>query len=533
MDYSDPEACLEKLRQLNPTNVDHAYGVLVEMLGALLLGTIPDVKQHVVVLETAREPLGLVQEVLSQRYATHPIPPDAQENQVLLQVVSLWRLMARSYAQIVRRHDLVQDEDNLPALLAQRRVFYAGQVLLEYFRARRELPGEVWAALHKAYQAAEEQKVENVRVADILNEVWQEQSATEAFITILLIDLASPYSRSRRELEWVFRWAQRFAPYCSLEPIEDDVSASKAYGLNLDADQGLRPLHVFAHGAGEHCRRFDGSRLAQQIREMVGHFKQGVKPSALGLGEDTSASASARLLVSLYRPWGLASSERRFTRRHTQGEVELSGDWQAMGFHVQGKIFESPGHSIGNISTDFSLRTFGERVEEAQPVDTQLNRRQTAEKLGLACEYWKIIDESLGGFRLERHSRGARLTHKQLVCILPPGSERFQLGRVSWLMYREDGMLEIGVNLLAGVPKVVAVRQLGINLGKKGVYQQAFLLSATPALKKPATLVLPPSWYQTNRIIEMYDEHNMDELRLTKLIQRGANYDHSEFEPLM
>lgn len=530
MDYSDTAACLEKLSGLNPTNVDHAYTVLVEMLGALLLGTIPDPKQHIEVLEAAREPLGLVQEVLSQRYATHPLPPNAQENQTLLQVVSLWRLMARSYAQIARRHDVPKDAENFPALLAQRRVFYAGQVILEYFRARRELPEEAWMALHKAFIAAEEQGVGQIRVADVLNEVWREQSATEAFITILMIDLASPYGRSRRELEWVFRWAQRFAPYCSIEAVTEDFSDSKSYGLNLNADHGLRPLHTLAQNKGGQWRRFDGSRLAEQIREMVERFKQGVKPSALGLGEDTSASACARLLVWLYRPWGLASSERRFTRRHTQGEVELSGDWQAIGFHVQGKAFEPPGNpGIGNIRTDFSLRTFGERVEEVPPIDTQLTRRRVAEKEGMACEFWQVVDESLDGFRLERRSTGVRLSHKQLVCVLPPGSDRFLIGRVSWLMYREDGVLEIGVNLLAGVPKVVAVRQLGINVGKRGLYQQAFLLSATPALKKPATIVLPPSWYQANRIIEMYDE-KAQELRLTKLKQRGANFDHSEFE---
>jgi len=529
MDYSDPEACLEKLNTLNPTNVDHAYTVLVEMLGALLLGTIPDAKKHIEVLEAGREPLALIQDALAQRYTTHPLPPNAQENQTLLQVVSLWRLMARSYAQIARRHDIPKDGDNLPALLAQRRVFYCGQIILEYFRARRELPEEAWASLHKAFMAAEEQGVANVRVADVLNEVWREQSAIEAFITILMIDLASPYGRSRRELEWVFRWAQRFAPFCTLEAVTEEVGESKSYGLDLDADHGLRPLNTLG-GSGEHRRRFDGSRLAEQIREMVDRFKQGVKPSALGLGEDTSASACARLLVSLYRPWGLASAERRFTRRHVQGEVELSGDWKAIGFHIQGKVFEPPSSAAkSNIRADLSLRTFGERVEEVPAVDVHLSRRLKAEKQGLACEYWQVVDESLDGFRLERRAEGIRLSHKQLVCLLPPGSERFLIGRVSWLMYREDGVLEIGVNLLAGVPKVIAVRQTGLNTGKRGVYQQGFLLSATPALKKPETLVIPPSWYQANRVIEIYNDKPR-ELRLTRLKQRGANFDHSEFE---
>jgi hypothetical protein len=59
-------------------------------------------------------------------------------------------------------------------------------------------------------------------------------------------------------------------------------------------------------------RRFDGHRLAAQIKAMLAEFKQGTTPASLGLGDDCSQPACARLLVSLYRPWGMSAAGRRF-----------------------------------------------------------------------------------------------------------------------------------------------------------------------------------------------------------------------------
>ncbi len=98
-------------------------------------------------------------------------------------------------------------------------------------------------------------------------------------------------------------------------------------------------------------------------------------------------------------------------------------------------------------------------------------------------------------------------------------------------MYRDDGTLEVGVNMLNGMPKVVAMRQVGALRGGHGAYQQAFTLPDTPALKKPASLVLPGGWFQPHRVIEVYDGKSR-QLRLVQLLQRGANYDQVSYEVL-
>lgn len=538
MDYSNPAECLGVLKSLDVNRPEQAYAVLSDML-SILLETSPAPNQHLEVLEATREPLARVQEGLAQGYVTQPLPPGTRENHSLDQVVSLWKLMAHSYAHVTRRDAASGTLDDQRALLSQRRVFYTGQVPLEYFRARRELPRTVWSMLLKAYSMAEAQGVARIRVADSLNVVWHAQSASEAFIAVLLVDLASPYSRSRRELEWVCRWAQRFAPYCRVDESQDspaDDSTSKVYGLDLNADHGLRPLGTFVQSGSANRRRFESGRLAGQIQAVVTQFKQGTKPAALGLGENTPVDACVRLLISLYRPWGLGSAGRRFARRGARGHAELSGDWLSIGFHVQGHLFTRPDEAPAHAATSPLLP----RANRDAVADhgTTPERKRTADELGFTCERWQIVDQSVGGFRLRREPSAERLEHHQLVGIRPPDGERFLIGQICWLMYREDGVLEAGVNLLGGLPRVVAVRQCGADGSKRGSYQQGFWLAETPVLDKPASLVLPAGWYHAKRIIELHEQTGaapsrpLTQLRMTKLVRRGANFDQVRFERL-
>lgn len=534
MDYRNPAECLDLLKRLNPTNSDATQAELTQVLEGLLAGT-PASNQHLEVLEAARSLINIVQERLAQRYAAHPLPPDSVENETLRRVVVLWQLMGNSYAHITRRDAAVGTLDDERALLAQRRVFYYGLALLEYFRSHRLVPPRMWANLHESYSMAEAQGVASVRVSDALNEVWRAQSAAEAFISFLLVDLSNPFGRSEREFNWVCRWAQRFAPYCTLHTTDDADAPIKAtiYGLDLAKDHGLKPigLLVTSHTT---LRRFDGSKLAGQIQAMFNQLKQGIDPATLGLGENCTAEVGAKLLVSLYRPWGLASVGRRFPRRGGRGQVEMTGDWLAIGFHIQGKVFEQPGGMVTtrSLRSDINLLTFGERATEVGNAGDEKNHRRTAEKLGFSCEQWTMLDESVGGFRLLQLPQLERLEHHQLIGIRPPDTAHFLLGQVSWLMYRDDGTLEAGINMLNGMPKVVAIRYVAALRSSHGAYQQAFMLPETPALKRPASLVLPAGGFQPYRVVEVYDGKSR-QLRLVQLLQRGANYDQVSYEELV
>lgn len=532
IDYGSPAECLDLLKRMRLLDIDATQRTLADIVAGLIRA-LPAPNQHLEVLESVRAQVDFVQAEMAKRYAAHPLPPDSSENETLARVVSLWRGMARSYAQISRQDAAAGTLDDQRALLAQRRVDYTGRTLLEYFRAHRAPPHGTWAELHDSYSVAEARGVASIRVPDSLNEVWKAQSALEAYVSAVLVDLANPFGRGEREFKWVHRWAQRFAPYCSLDAEPDtERTGAAAFGIDLAGDHGPRPLWLIARPGAAVCR-FDASRLAGQIRAVLTQFRRGAAPASLGLGTDCPADACAALLLSLYRPWGLASAARRFPRRGGKGSAQLCGDWLTIGFHVGGRTFEQPAGSATarSVARDISLLTFGERAPEAVRGWSEQQRQHVAATLGFVCGHWDMVDHSVNGFRLQQHPHTERLEHHQLVGIRPPDGERFLLGQVTWLMYREDGVMEAGIHVLAGLPKVVAARLFGLNVSTHVAYQQAFLLPATPALKAPASLVLPGGWFQERRVIEVHDGEPL-QLRLTGLLARGTNFDQVSFEPL-
>ncbi|MDY0011500.1 MAG: hypothetical protein RBS40_01250 [Rhodocyclaceae bacterium] len=524
-DYRNPAECLERLQRLHLTDLAGSHRTLREMV-ATLLQFPPAPNQHLEVLETARPHIAFVQGELGNRYAAHPLPPDSTENATLLQVAELWSDLANSCGLILQRDAEFHTLADQHALLAQRRLHYAGQVIVEYYRAHRSVPAGAWLQLHRHYQEAEKMGVARVRVADPLNEVWRAQSSGEAYVATLLVDVANPFSRGEREFNWVCRWAQRFAPYCTLSNPAEGEAPGK-YGLDLGQDHGLRPGGLLA--AAPTLRRFDSQRLAGQIQAIMTQFKQGVSPATLGLGEDCPADVAARLLLSLYRPWGLAAAGRKYPRRGSRGAAQVTVDWPAIAFYIEGRPFEAPraGNRATSLETDLNFMTFGARVENTDDWDDH-RRAAVAREKGYFCLPWQVADQSVGGFRVQRHPQGERTEHHQLVGVRPPDGDQFLLGRVSWLMFRQDGMLEAGIQMLPGLPRVVAVRTPGVGSDHREAYHLAFMLPPVPALKTEASLVLPSGWFRPERLIEIHGEPPL-RVQLTKLVERGANFDQVSF----
>ncbi len=530
MDYRNPAECLAEIARLNPLEVDRTRTLLTRIVGSLL-EAMPALNQHLEVLEAARETIARVQAECARRYAAHPLPPDSEENNTLQSVVGLWQAMARSYAHIARQdapHGTLAEQ--LP-LLIQRRLHYTGLAVLEYLRAHRAVPNGLWLDLHDCAALAERSGKLRIRVSDPLNEVWRAQSPLEAYIAVLLVELANPFGRSEDEFNLICKWAQRFAPYCDLA-VQPDRSRNAVYALDFSQDHALRPLGMLP--ATDSVRRFDGSRLAAQMQAAFGQLKRGASPASLGLGRDTAASTAARLLVSLYRPWGLGSAGRRFPRRGAKGTTSLCGDWLAIGYHVAGRIFEQPRpyNGLNSLHSDIGLLTFGERAPEATQPISAAERERRAEALGFACVRWQVADQSVSGFRLVQMHEHERLEHHQLIGIRPPDGEHFLLAQISWLMYRNDGVMEAGVQVLPGLPQVIAARVLTLQPGNRTPFSQAFLLPGSAALNTADALVLPQGWFQPNRVLEVFRDGTPWHYRLRKSLAQGPNFEQVSFEIL-
>ncbi len=523
----DLQTGMDYLGQLSLANPLVAERQLMRFLDGLLIAP-PDPGILLTLLEQARTPLCFVEEEMARRYHNKSLPLAGEEESYFQQVVMAWRKMEKAYALCARMEE--PDAGNtqyvtLVATILHRCLYYTGMVILEHYRARREVPAGIWLELHGFYESAETWGVAYTPVEDVLESNLQATHCAAAYTSLLLIDIASPYSNSVRNLNLIRRWANMWAPLVSIHRLDDDLELPP-YIVELMKDAPLHPTPEVIDSPEAEVRRFDTTRLGLQISHMLSQLRQRITPSQLGLGEETSGHVIA-LLEQLSRPWTQSASPRRFRRFATEGIARVAAGFEAMHFCVTGQGFEQPDSAAAYSRGEFDeLFTFRDRADPGAALAIR-------PQVSFPVDEWAVINHSASGFRLGRSNAGQKLAHGQLILVCPHDGEHFLLAYVSWLMEERDGGLVAGVATLPGLPVGVGAR-VAIEGGVSNErYVRAFLLPAVPAIQAEASLVLPPGMYQASRVLEIVvGEDTPGRLRMNHVLQRGADFDRISYHLL-
>ena len=526
LEIPDLRSGADYLAQLSLANPVVAERQLMRFLDSLL-ATPPEPVVLLALLEQARAPLCFVEEEMARRYHNRALPLANEEESYFRQVVTAWRKMGKAYALCARLQQ--PDAENpqylaMVAIILHRCLYYTGMVILEHYRARRELPAGIWLDLHGYYESAEEWGVAYLPVEDALESSLQATHCAAAYSTLLLIEIASPYSNSVRNLNLIRRWAGTWSPLVSIHKLTDDLEVPP-YIIELMKDVPMHPS-AYTEEPTRDARRLDTSRLALQISQMLSQLRQRMTPSQLGLGEETSGHVVS-LLDHLSRPWSQAASPRRFRRFATEGVAHVAVGFDAMHFCVTGMEFSQPDSAAAYSRGEFDeLFTFRDRVEPGQTLAIKPS-------ISFPVDEWTVINHSANGFRLARSCAGQRILHGQLMVVRPHDGEHFLLVHATWLMQEESGGLVVGVATLPGMPTGIGVRIAAPGVSSVERYGRGFLLPAVPPIGEEASIVLPSGMYQASRILDFFvGDEAPGQLRMNHVLQRGTDFDRVSYQLL-
>ena len=521
-DVATGSAYLSRLPLANPTVAEQQLQLFLDAL----LADPPSADTLLSLLELARVPLCFVEEEMARRYHSKSLPLGPDEEASFRLVLLSWEKMRRAYALCAQMAEPIARDPQFSGLIAtvlHRCLYYSGMVILEHYRARRELPPGIWLDLHHFFETAEQWGVANTPLKDALESDLQATHCTAAYVTILLLDIASPFSNSVRNLNLIRRWAGLWAPLVSAHALNDDFELPP-YIIELKKDAPLHPTNN-AKNSFKDARHLDTSRLGLQINHMLSQLRQRMTPSQLGLGEETRGHVMT-LLDQLSRPWTQSSSPRRFRRFASAGSARVVVSFDAMHFHISGTEFIQTDAASAYSRDQFDqLFTFREKADPGQKLKTRTNT-------DFPVDNWSVINHSANGFRLARSSAGQKITHSQLLSLCPHDGEDFLLAQSSWLMEESTGGLLMGVSVLPGLPQAVSFRPEGGIDGIRERFSRAFLLPAVPAINEEASLVLPKNFYQASRILELVIEGKSSQVRLKHIQQHGIDFDRSSFDIL-
>lgn len=513
---------LNRLPLANPAAAEQHLTLFLQAL----LDAPPDSSDLFILLEQARLPLNFAEEEMASRFRNKALPLPELEEAGFQRVIELWRMMARAYARCAEGEAV---DGNSPeyaahiATLLHRCLFYTGMVMLEHYRARRELPSGLWLELHGYFASAEEWGVANIPVVDALDRDQQTTHCTAAYVTQLLLELASPYSQSVRDLNLIRRWAGMWAPLVGVFSLAEESEEIPGFVIELMRDVGMHPTP--AEELTTDIRRLDTSRLGMQLTQTLQQLRQRIPPSQLNLGEETNTHVT-QLLTQLSRPWTQSAAPRKFRRFPTSGQTRVAIGFEAMHFFISGKEFEQPDSKETYSRDQFNtLFTFRHMAEPAQKLTVE------APKTDYPCDTWEVINHSASGFRLRRTAVGQKMLHGQLLAICPHDGQRFILGQSCWLMQeQQEGGLIMGMAILPGMPSAVGVRLSETPRGGSDRFVRAFLISSVPAIGAEGSLVLPLGLYQASQLLDVVGEENAWQVKMKNILQRGVDFERISYE---
>jgi len=521
--FKDAAGCAQWLSQLQLTNLQLAHSLLLTQINELNRYPMRGL-ERLNTLELLRETVGYVQDDYAKKLIAKPLPLNESELMVFGAIVQLWQAMVLGYQRCLQA--CIAGDKLLAkhgALLCQRCLLYSGLEIFEHLRTGYEFEPRLWHQLNELYAFAEQQNLQSTEVPDPLNGKHPLSSCRSIYVKTLLACHARPAELTRSQLQLLDNW---LAQWSNMVTVENSYAVSKGdaqpLAIDLAGEQGLLPVKQVTHCAS--MRYLATVPLSKLLRVKTILLQQGQTPRQVNLCEHCSNSDCIELLVFLHQCWCEDQRARLGERRPVAQRAQLCYKMEGIYAHISGKPFTQPGRdaTLGSVARK-QIETFGRVLHDTHK--TELTG------MGYPLETWNFENESIMGARLTREDvLGGRLSYNQLIALRPGDAEAFLLGVTAWTNVTHTGQLQIGVRYLPGAAEPVSIRATGVNLTVSDKHAPAFLLQAVPALKIPASLVIPRDWFSSGRVVEVLHQNaEKQHVKMMFSVEHGVDFERVGF----
>ncbi|MCC7327583.1 MAG: hypothetical protein IT521_12350 [Burkholderiales bacterium] len=513
--FADADSAKRWAKSLLITGVTPLYEAVRGQLRALSAADFSP-RERATIAEVMREQVVHLHTELARRYAGKPQPASEREVDAAEQAIALWQGLWEQYSACLK--PLLEGDVELQgvkAKLLQRGLYVGKQLIIVYGLARRIPPPTLWQELHAYYRLAELLDCAVTAVSDDLQPHAVGISCYSTYCHALLLGLADPCALSVRQIEltdrWLGQWARKIFPYSQQRETEGPVmlmDLDSSIGAWLAGTAPAQPVPSMRFG-------YPG-KLATSIRGRLKRLSSGASPAELQLGHDTSVEGSGALLRHLDAHW------YQMPRRDEQAartELALSvGGVQAAYFRVGGRTFDRQ-DPLGRLTFQGAqhLQTLGAL--------TDYDRYKEEAERNWPWEQWQGEYAWRYAKLLRRDASSYRWFLGQLVVVRD--DERIRMGYVTRVAFGAPNELALSLALWPGQPRSIPVRPTSIAFAEE-LPLPAIMLSA--AEDDLVTLIVPPRTFNPSRVLRSMDTGPERTFRLTKLLQRGGDFERVAFE---
>lgn len=521
--------CAEWLAQVPLANVSLAQPILLRQLGLLHCYALQP-NERFAILEALRRPVSAVQADAVNTFAGRPLPFAPDEQAALERTLEVWYLLAQGYlrcfAAVCDAHG--EPPAAMPALLAQRTLSVFADWQVDLCRGEQLPDASYWQKLHQIFATAEALGIAEITLEDPLRHGALKTSVLAAYAECHLLSTASPYELPARHLTWVARWARRWGAKLALLTAPPEDIRNRAVPLWADLDSG-RPASYAPQPDGN-GRWLETTELRTSLLARIALLEQGRAPAELQLGDDVTQPAAGQLLRRVLQRWCAGGAQRREERHAATGACRVVAGFEAVHFHLSGRqAFRAPSRDDATLRREREeFETFGERRHS---IKTDAVASDSHIENWLVMDDWRVLNESAAGLCIARPMQeGVRVGAGMLIAVKVGSSQRFVLASVRWALRGQNDMLLAGIQWYPGEARPVAIRI--VDPGEKaGPWRQGLLLPEIPALREPASLMVPAGTFKLDRRVEVMADYNSRILKLFRVLDRGIDFERCSLYP--
>lgn len=513
--FSDADGAKAWAKTLPFSNMAQLHAAVTGQLRALARATF-SARERATVAEIFRDQVAHLHTELARRYAGKPQPAIDRELEAAGQAIALWQALWEQYSQCLK--PLLEGDPELAGVkpkLLQRGLYVGKELILAHGLARRVVPPAVWQELHAYYRLAEMLECAVTAVSDDLMPHGVGISCYSTYSHALLLDLADPCALRVKEIElvdrWLSMWSRKVFPYAQQRESEGPVLV-----VDLDLAEGAT-LVASPPAAAPATMRFGyPAKLATSVRGRLKRLQGGADPAELQLGQDCSAEQCTSLLGHLDARWYQAP--RRASEASSQGLDLCGGGVPAAYFRVGGRTFDRE---------DPLGRIYAQKTQHLQTLGavTDYDRGRQEAEANWPWERWQGACERRDAALARVGAAQQRWMLDQLAVVRD--GDRLRLGFVTRLVQDEAGGLRISLRFWPAAPKCLSARPLSTAMSEDPPMPM-LLLAETPEDK--ASLVLPPRSFSPGRLMRTIDVGPERKFRLTRLLQRGSDFERVAFD---
>ncbi len=513
--FADLDGAKRWANALPLTNVAQVYEAVHGQLKALSVAEFPP-RERATLAEVMREQVAHLHTELARRYAGKPQPAVDRELESAEQAIALWTALWEQYSSCLK--PLLEGDPQLAgvkAKLLQRGLFVGKELLLVHGLARRTPPPSLWQELHAYYRLAEILECAVAAVSDDLMPNAIGISCYSTYSHALLLGLADLPALSVKQIEladrWLGFWSRKIFPYAQQRETEGPLLL-----IDLDAASGAVLAAAAPAQPGASMRFGYPGKLATSVRGRLKRLQSGANPAELQLGHDCSVEQCTALLAHLDLQWCHTARPHAAAAKTT---VELCGGGiNAAYFRIGGRTFDRK-DPLGRMSFQGAqvLQTLG-------PLTDYDRGKEDAERT-YAWERWGGRYEWREASLVRESPATHRWQLEQLAIVRD--EERVRLGSISRVAQDLEGGLSLSVKLWPGAAHAIAFRPLTTSMAEDAPIA-GLHLAETPDEK--ACLVLPSRTFNPSRVLRSIEVGPERRFRLTRLLQRGADFERVAFE---